>query len=131
MLVKPTTIKTKTSEIWIDEENILRVKVLEGAELTYEETVICFDAYRELGCNENNKVIQLMDASVNASMTKEARDYVSEQGSKFFIASAVVTNNLAVRLIANFINKFYKLNFPFRVFDSEEKAMEWLLKFRK
>ncbi len=131
MLVKSEIIETKTSEIWIDDRGILNVKVMEGAELTYEEVKICFESYSELGCGEHNKMLQLMDANANCSMTKEAREYVAKQGDHFFIASAVITNNLAVRLIANFINKFYKMNLPFKLFDSEEKALQWLLKFRK
>lgn len=131
MLTKSETIKTKTSEIWIDERDVLRVNVLEGSELNLEEVVMCFKSYRELGCGESNKVLQLMDARVNCTMTKEAREYVANQAKDFFIASAVVTDNLVVRLIANFITKFYKLEVPFKVFDTEEKAWEWLLRFRK
>ena len=131
MLVQSEIIKTKTSEIWIDDRGILNVKVSEGAELTYEEVKNCFDIYRELGCGGDNKVLQLMYANVNAAMSKEAREYVAKQGQDFFIASAVITNNLAIRLIANFISKFYKLGFPFKIFDSEDKALEWLLKYRK
>lgn len=131
MLTKSEIIKTKTSEIWIDERDVLRVNILEGSELNLEEVVTCFDSYRELGCGENNKVLQLMDARVNCTMTKEAREYVAKQAKDFFIASAVVTDNLVVRLIANFITKFYKLEVPFKIFDTEEKAWEWLLRFRK
>ncbi len=131
MLVKSEIIKTKISEIWLDEKGILNVKIIEGADFTYDEVEICFDAYKQLGCGENNKVLQLMHAKVNAAMSKEARELVAKKGKDFFIASAVVTDNLAVRLIANFISKFYKLDFPFKIFDSEEKALEWLLKFRK
>jgi hypothetical protein len=131
MLLKSEIIKTKTSEIWIDDRGILNVKVFEGAELTLDEVKINFNVYRELGCNENNKVLQLMDAQAHCSMTKEAREYVAQQAKDFFIASVVITNNLAVRLIANFINKFYKLDIPFRLVESEDEALEWLLKFKK
>jgi hypothetical protein len=131
MLTKSEIIKTKTSEIWIDENAILRVNVMEGAELTYEEVAICFESYAKLGCGSDNKVLQLMDARVNSSMTKEGREYVAKQAKHFFIASAVITNNLPVRLIANFFIKFYRLNIPVKIFDSKEKALEWLLKFRK
>jgi len=131
MMIKSEIIKTNTSEIWIDGQGLLRVKVVEGAELNLEEVIICFDSYRELGCGPHNKVLQLMDVRVNSSMNKEAREYVAKQAKDFFIASAVVTDNLAVRLIANFINKFYKLDIPFKLFHTEEKALEWLSKYRK
>ena len=131
MPVKSTVIKIGASDIWVDEQNILRVKVYEGAELNLKEVKIYFEAYCELGCNKNNKLLQLMDVQVNAHMTKEAREYVAQNAEKFFIASAVITANLAVRLIANFITKFYKLEVPFKLFETEEKALEWLLKYRK
>ncbi|MBA3706101.1 MAG: hypothetical protein H0W84_09440 [Bacteroidetes bacterium] len=131
MMIKSEVIKTKTSEIWIDDKGILHVKVFEGAEMNYDEVVNNFNVYRGLGFGENNKVLQFMDARVNCTMSKEGREYVAENAKDFFIASTVITNNLAVRLIANFINKFYKLEVPFKLFDTEEKGMEWLLKFRK
>ena len=61
MPVKSTVIKIGTSDIWVDEQNILRVKVYEGAELNLKEVKIYFEAYCELGCNKNNKLLQLMD----------------------------------------------------------------------
>ncbi|MGQ0829515.1 MAG: DUF7793 family protein [Bacteroidota bacterium] len=131
MLLKSEKIKTNVAEIWIDEQELLRVDIFEGAELNLEEVIICFDSYRELGCGPNNRVLQLMDARVNCTMTKEARDYVAKHAKAFFIASAVVSDNLVVRLIANFINKFYQLDVPLKLFHSEEKALEWLMKFRK
>ena len=131
MLVKSEIIKTRTSEIWVDENDVLRVKVIEGAELTYEEVKKCFEIYSELGCGKNGKALQIMDARANCTMNKEGRDYAAKVSSDFFIASAVITNNLPVKLIVNFFNSFYKTGVPLKIFSSEAKALEWLLKYRK
>lgn len=130
MLAKSEIIRTRTSEIWVDEDGILRVKVMEGAELTYEEVKKCFEVYSELGYGKNDKALQIMDARANCTMNKEGRDYAAKVSSDFFIACAVITNNLPVKLIVNFFNSFYKTGVPMRIFSSEEKALEWLLKYK-
>ena len=131
MLVKSKIIKTKTSEIWIDDRGILNLKTYEGAELNYEEVKNCFDVYRELGIGSTNKVLQLISSKDNFNITKEGREYAAKYGKDFFIASAVVTDNLAVRLLANFFRNFYKFIVPFKIFESEGKAVDWLLRYRK
>lgn len=123
-------INTENTEIWMDTEGILILK-LTDAEVDLEEVRICFDAYVNLGCGPTNKVLQLIYVRGEGSMTHEARKYVSGIGKDFFIASAIVSNSLAVRLIVNFFNAFYKHDVPFKMFANEDEAREWLRGFKK
>lgn len=122
-------IKTANNEIWVDEEGFLVLKLIDGCELDLEEVTACFDAYKKLGFGPSNKVLQLIDIREGGSMTHEARNYAAEHGKYYFIASAVISKSLAVRMIVNFFNAFYKHPVPFKLFGEEEDAKKWLRTF--
>lgn len=122
--------KTKLNDIWIDDEGILWIASTELGELDLEEAKACFEIYKKLGCDKK-KVLQLMDMRNSLTITKEARDYAATQGKKYFIASACVSESLAVRLIVNFFSKLYKNNVPFKMFGDIESAKIWLRTFKK
>ncbi|MBI2269715.1 MAG: STAS/SEC14 domain-containing protein [Bacteroidetes bacterium] len=123
-------IRTRNSEIWLDEEGILRLKPIKGGDIDLDEARACFEVYKKLGCDKK-KVLQLIDASEGAAITHEGREYASQHGRYYFIASAIVGTSLAVRLIVNFFNSFYKQPVPFKLFSNEEDALKWLRSFRK
>jgi hypothetical protein len=120
--------KTRLNEIWIDDSGILHIKMKAG-EVDLEEAMACFDIYAKLGCAEK-KVLQIMDARDGFSVTREARDYSAHEGKKYFIASAIISKSLAVRIIVNFFNRFYRQPVPFKLFEDKEEALEWLKKFK-
>jgi hypothetical protein len=123
------TILTKSARIHIDRKGILCVQIIANAELNEEEVAQTFAVYHDLGCSEQ-KVLQLMDGSNDFTITKEGRDYASKHGKDYFLASAIVTNNRAVRLLVNFFNRFHKHEVPFRMFKNEKEARIWLENFR-
>ena len=127
-MVAISKIKTKLNEIWIDDEGFLILKPKEGAELDLEEVKACFEAYKELGVGPHNKVLELIDAR-DGSMTGEARSYAAEMGKDYFIAAAIISDSLAVRMVVNFFNTFYTHIVPFKMFATEEEARKWLRTF--
>ncbi|MES2513264.1 MAG: STAS/SEC14 domain-containing protein [Bacteroidota bacterium] len=118
------------NEIWLDDEGILILKPSEGVELDLDEVKACFEAYRSLGIGPNNKVLELIDAR-DGSMNSEARTYAAEHGKDYFIAAAIVSDSLAVRLVVNFFNGFYTQVVPFKMFATENEARKWLKTFIK
>jgi hypothetical protein len=129
-MIQQRIIRTQHNEIWLDEEGILWIQTLPDAEIDLEEAIVCFDAYRELGI-ENNHVLQIMIVGDGFSVNSEARQYISEHGKRFFLASAAVSKSLAVRLLVNFFNMFYRHEVPFKLFGTQEEALNWLSKFKK
>lgn len=125
-----TKIKTKQSEIWVDEEDILVLHMQDGIEMDLEEVTSCFETYAKLGYGNENKALQLMLTKDAATMPHDARQYAAEQGKHFFIASALVGHSLAIRLIVNFYNSIYKHGVPFKMFGDEEAARKWLRSFK-
>lgn len=69
----------------------------------------------------------IYDAEENVTITKEARDNATKIEHLAPIkGSAVIADNLAYRLIANFYLKFNKPKTPYRVFETYEKGIAWL-----
>jgi hypothetical protein len=131
MIIKQSVYRTRYSEIFLDEDGVLWLKPDEDADMDLEEVTACFNTYSEMGINKENKVLQLIDAQKNVTMGKEGREYAALHGKDFFIASAVVSNNLSVRLLVNFFNLFYKTQtVPFKLFSNEESARRWLARFK-
>lgn len=122
-------VKTTYNEIWIDDEGFLMLKPTPGVELDLEEVKVCFEVYKSLGIGPQNKILELIDAR-DGSLTSEARTYAAEQGKDYFIASAIISDSLAVRMVVNFFNTFYSQVVPFKMFANEEDAREWLRTFK-
>lgn len=123
--------RTKHCEIWLDEGGILWLKPTIVLEVDLEEVTACFETYKKMGVNRGNKVLQIVDARVDFTMNKEAKDYVAANGEDYFKASAVISSSLVIRLLVNFFNLFYKSNrVPLKMFDTEESAKKWLEKFK-
>jgi hypothetical protein len=122
-------IRTKMNEIWIDDEGFLVLRPDEGAELDLEEVTSCFEAYKKLGIGPHNKLLQLINAP-DGAMTGEGRTFAAKNGVDYFIASAIISDSLAVRLVVNFFNTFYTQLVPFKMFATEEAARKWLRTFK-
>lgn len=122
-------ISAKGSEIWVDDEGILNLKLSEYEEADLEEVKACFELYKSLGFGPHKKVLQIIYSPENLPVNHEARTYAANTGKDFFIASAVISNSLAVKLVVNFFNKFYKHNVPFKIFSTEQAARTWLHSF--
>jgi len=85
---------------------------------------------RNLGIGYHHKFLELIDAR-EASMTAEGRTYAAEVYNDYFIATAILSNSLAVRLIVNFFKTFYKNTVPLKMFAKQEKeTRKWLRTFK-
>lgn len=123
------TVYTRYNEISLGPGGILYVRVTEACEIDLDEVKACFEAYEQLGLHEH-KAVQMLDVRLGVTMTKEARDYASAEGKKYLLATAVLSRSLSVRLIVNFINRFYAQPVPMKMFASETDALKWLQKFK-
>lgn len=130
-MVSEKKISTPQSEVWMSEKGILYLRMKDYGEVDLEEATLCFKIYKEMGIGPENKVVQMIIATGTASITPEARKYAAEHGRNFFLASAVISESLAVRLVVNFFNTFYRHPVPLKMFETEEKALAWLNTFKK
>lgn len=76
---------------------------------------------------DGKKSYFIYDGEENVSITKEARDNaVKIEDLSPTAGSAVIANNLAYRMVANFYVKFNKPKTPFKVVSTLEEAVAWI-----
>jgi hypothetical protein len=121
-------IITRTAEISYTPENrILRIKIIEGAEIELSDALQNFEATKLL--TKNDRYLILVDGRVSLSISREARAFAAESKNDDSIASAMIITSTANKLIGNFYINVNKPSIPTRIFSSEEKAIEWLSGF--
>ncbi len=121
--------KTSVSEIWMDEERIMRVVFSKHVTLKLEDMEEAYKIFRDLGFGPGkNKSRQLLSGGP-IIISKEARDYAGKNGTDFFIAAAMVTDSIFMRYMINLFNAVQKHNVPFKVFATENQAIAWLRTF--
>lgn len=100
----------------------------DNTELNIELQTELLKLYDEL----NNKKLTpfIFEAGEGVTITKEARDNATLiEDISALKASAVVVDNLAYRMIANFYMTFNKPKRPYKVFGKREDAIAWLKQF--
>lgn len=72
----------------------------------------------------------IVEGGEGVTITKEARDNaVLIEDISAMKATAVVVNNLAHKMIANFYLTFNKPKRPYKVFNKKEEAVKWLKQY--
>ena len=121
-------IITRTQEMILDDNGIVCCRVLDGAEINLEDAKENVLAVKLLA--PGRRVPIYVDVSGSRGGTKEARDYfASEEVARVQTACAFLVASPLSYLIGNFFLGLNRTKFPFRLFQSEEKAKEWLKKF--
>jgi hypothetical protein len=105
---------------------VTTIRFKENAELDALETREMIAAVQLVG--KNRPCFLLSDARGDLNITSEGRKIAADKiENPNLIANAVVVDSLSVKLTANFFLKFNKPYFKLKIFNTEEKAMEWLL----
>ena len=83
------------------------------------------DAFNNI--TDGKKSLFIIEAGEGVIVTKEARNNALKlEDSTPMLASAVVANNLAYRIIANFFVKVQKPEGKYKVVASKKEAVKWL-----
>jgi hypothetical protein len=123
-------IRTPINEKYIDDEGFLRMKVIDGVQITVDNLKEDMSVNKEL--TGGKKICVLYDARPNFLITVQAREFLqTEAFNADRLATAVITNKLGVRIMVNFMTRVKKTVTPLRVFSNEEKALKWLRSFGK
>lgn len=104
-------------------DGIMHVHYKKNTTIDTEAQLMMREIYREMVPGKTLPYI--FSAASGVTFTKEARE--NSRGKDSPIASyAIIANNLAYRLIANFYLKVNKPKVPYRLFSTMEDAVEWL-----
>lgn len=100
-------------------------KFMEGLHLGKTEVTDMFAAADKLA--DNKPYIIMVDARVYFTASSDGRKAGADKNVTPLVkAVAVLTDNLASELIANFFANFNRPHFKFKVFHNEAKALKWL-----
>ena len=121
-------VRTSVAEMFIDDDGILQIKMLDGVHITLEKVKEYFEVSHQL--THDTKVLVMVDNTLDYSITDDAKRYASSSVAlKNRIATAVVTNSVINRLMGSLYIKLYKPMVPTKMFYNEETALKWLKSF--
>lgn len=121
-------IRTRINEKYVDSDGILRIKVIEGAHM--DVASLKEDGEANIQLTGNRRVLALYDSRGFFTIEPEAREYLrSGIVDPTRIATAVLTDRLATKLLVNFFIRFNKPKTPMKMFTNEKQALIWLKSF--
>ena len=127
----------KNTDIALKETNYVTMKIKDGIFHMYYNPIELLDIIiakkiveDRLAFKEGNSYPSLFDIRKIKESTKEARDYMANEGNRLVLASAMLISSPMLRMMANFYISVNKPQNPSRMFTDEESALEWLNPFK-
>lgn len=118
-------VEFKKSTYFFRNDGVVEIRIKSGVELELNDALVEFRMLMD-----RRKYLPLKAMIVpgeNSSVTKEVRDFANSTEAKSVIcAQAIVVEELAHKITANFIQKFYKTPVKINVFNSRSVALDWL-----
>lgn len=119
---------TRTSEIILEKDGILRTKIFEGSVIGLKDVQEYYSFTEKLTGGE--KALVLLDGRSAFTITDEARAYAAEQANRTRAATALIVNSAAIKIIYNLYIQIDKPQTPTRMFTDEASAIAWLKIFK-
>jgi hypothetical protein len=122
-------VRTKTSEMFLDEHGILHKTVIENSHADLATLKESEEATHNL--TKGERVLELYDARNHFTLTEDAMQYAQKEIlNKQRIATAIVSNKVAIKIMVDFIMNVLKSETPIKIFNTKEAALKWLLTFK-
>ena len=81
---------------------------------------------------EETDILMLIDSSRTTKMSKEVRDYLGDYTIEPLPdAVALLVSSGISKVIGTLFLKFKKIPYPMRLFTNENKAIKWLLEYKR
>lgn len=122
--------RASTIEFW--DNDIIFIKLKDNIQVELEDAQKQY-LFLKAKYNNINKHIILVETGLDTSISKEAREFASKpESNEMTAATAVIVKSLAHRIIINFIIKLtHQQTMKMKMFDDKQKAINWLLSFKK
>jgi hypothetical protein len=117
---------TTVAKIIIDDDNIVHIIIKEGANIDTPQVKNIYELIDRM--YEGRPPLVLLDGRCDYKLTSDARAYIAEN-AKSRVASALVTNNIAMKSLFNIFIKINKPATPYRIFTNLDEALSWLKSF--
>ena len=119
-------VDLSSSTLYFLEGNIVVIYLKDNKEVDLKAAKEQYRAIGEVLTNEGCSILTV--PGIGTTITKEVRDFIQRFPSNT-IAEAIVVDNLAHRIVANFISKFNRPGKQVKLFSDEKKAIKWLRNF--
>lgn len=124
------TISLSSMILCLDNQGIVHIRYLQGQIIDVKEKIEEKRALQEITKGVKHPILISFEHFV--TITKEAKEYsILVEPEQPFLAVAILVENLAYQLMADFYFKFYKPKVAYKVFKSYAKAVDWLIEIRK
>ena len=111
------TISLQSMVLCLDKQGIVHIRYLQGQLIDVKEKIEEKRALLEITKGEKSLIIISFESYV--TITKEAKEYsILIEPDQPFLAVAIIVENLAYQLMADFYFKFYKPKVAYKVFKS-------------
>lgn len=117
------TIEIPIAKMW-RQEGIIYVKFIDKLDMSLENAQSGVKARVKL--SEGMSYPVLIDMRGIKSVTKEAREYLADEGAKLIKAGALIVGSPLNRTLGNIFLWVNKPKVPTRLFTDEEEALKWL-----
>jgi hypothetical protein len=123
------TISFPSMTLRLDSEGIVHVRYLEGQTIDEKEKLQEYEAAMRITKGVPHPFIFSFESYV--TVTKRAKELSIEIEMKQpFLVVAIIVDNMAYQILADFYFKIYKPKVFCRVFKSPEKATKWLIQMK-
>ena len=129
MVIESVRQRIATIDFW--DNGITNMRIDDNVEITLKDSEEQYEILRAR-YNGKTKYRILVEPGRYTSVSREAREFSTDpERNAMTAANAVLVRSLAHRIVINFlINFIQKQNMKMRMFDSKEKAIEWLLSIK-
>lgn len=124
LLQTKKSLNTSVCEMELKDDNIVFIRTFEDASIEIPEIDDINKALKELVSSQPCYLVVI--AGAGSSSSNEAREYGAKMREKNVTAEAIVINNIAIRILANFYIKVNKPQQKIKLFSNTHDAVEWL-----
>ncbi|MBL7922228.1 MAG: hypothetical protein JNJ40_18070 [Bacteroidia bacterium] len=119
------SIKTRTGEFFLDENNILNAVMFNNVIVDYEDALDNFLVIKNL--TDNKPTLRLVDLTNNPKFENKAKKFLeNKEVQSMAIARAILTGNNIKKVSLNFFVKLNLSKIPTKFFINYEDAVAWL-----
>lgn len=122
--------RVSVTEFW--DNGIIYIKLEDNKQVELEDSIGQYELLKSKFDGVNKHMV-LVDPGRYTDLSKEAREFSARPESNIMtFATAVIIRSLAQRIMINFMINFIKHgSMKMKMFQTQEKAMEWLLSLKQ
>lgn len=126
--MKKNLYENQYASFWIQDDWLLCIQYKKDLEITLDVAIDCTKIRMEV--SENTLMPMFTDGRNIKSIQKEAREFLSKQGTKLVKAGAFLIQSPFERMIGNVFVKINRPQVPTEFFTNENEALKWLEKYK-